>query len=126
MRLVCISDTHGCHDAIVVPDGDVLLHAGDLTAHGELDELIDVNTWLGNLPHRHKLVIAGNHDYLCEQLPEVLPQIFTNATYLQDTSITIDGRTYYGHRTSLEAPLNSGAGGRFASAGWPFRAVWMC
>ena len=96
MRLVCISDTHGRHDALVVPDGDVLIHAGDLTAHGELDELTDVNAWLGSLPHPHKLVIAGNHDYVCEQLPEVLPQVFTSAIYLQDTAVTIGGRTFYG------------------------------
>ena len=96
MRLVCISDTHGRHADLAVPDGDVLIHAGDLTAHGELDELIDSNTWLGTLPHPHKLIIAGNHDAICAELPEILPQVLTNATYLCDSGATIVGRTFYG------------------------------
>jgi hypothetical protein len=28
-RIVSLSDTHGRHDALTVPDGDVLIHAGD-------------------------------------------------------------------------------------------------
>ena len=34
MKLICISDTHGDHSEVQVPDGDVLLHAGDITGHG--------------------------------------------------------------------------------------------
>ena len=33
MRLVCVSDTHLRTDDLAVPDGDVLLHAGDLLAN---------------------------------------------------------------------------------------------
>ena len=29
VRLVCLSDTHNCHDDVDVPPGDVLIHAGD-------------------------------------------------------------------------------------------------
>jgi 3',5'-cyclic AMP phosphodiesterase CpdA len=54
MRIVCVSDTHGRHREITVPDGDVLVHAGDLTRYGRLDEARDVNDWLRTLPHRHK------------------------------------------------------------------------
>jgi predicted phosphohydrolase len=53
-----------------VPDGGVLIHAGDLTAHGTLEELQALNHWLGTLPHRHKLVIAGNHDWVCAERGE--------------------------------------------------------
>ena len=35
MRIVALSDTHGQHGHIAVPPGDVLIHAGDLTLHGE-------------------------------------------------------------------------------------------
>jgi len=65
MRIVALADTHGLHRQIIVPPGDLLIHAGDLTRHGEVDELRDFNVWLGALPHRHKLVIAGNHDRIC-------------------------------------------------------------
>jgi predicted phosphodiesterase len=40
MRIVAISDTHGLHGALSIPDVDVLIHAGHLTSHGELNELL--------------------------------------------------------------------------------------
>ena len=30
MRLVIVSDTHGWHESVSLPEGDVLLHGGDL------------------------------------------------------------------------------------------------
>ena len=45
-----------------VPDGDVLIHCGDLTNVGKARELQSVNQWMGKLPHKTKIVIAGNHD----------------------------------------------------------------
>lgn len=40
MRVVCVSDTHGLHDeALAIPAGDVLVHAGDFTDTGERDEV---------------------------------------------------------------------------------------
>jgi 3',5'-cyclic AMP phosphodiesterase CpdA len=90
LRIVVISDTHGLHERIAVPDGDVLVHAGDLTARGRREELEAFNDWLGHLPHRHKLIIAGNHDWVCAQKPRLTPQMLSNATYLCDTLVTID------------------------------------
>jgi hypothetical protein len=60
ITVVCISDTHTltCN----VPDGDLLIHAGDLTTTGTVAELQAHIDWLASLPHRHKVVIAGNHD----------------------------------------------------------------
>jgi len=34
LRIVCLADTHGFHDRLAVPDGDILVHAGDVTARG--------------------------------------------------------------------------------------------
>ena len=34
MRIVLLSDTHGYHDEIDVPPGDLLIHAGDFTRLG--------------------------------------------------------------------------------------------
>lgn len=59
-RFVCISDTHSRHFA--VPDGDVLLHSGDLTNLGTCDDFRTTVQWLSGLPHPQKLIIAGNHD----------------------------------------------------------------
>ena len=60
IRLVCISDTH--NEKLPVPDGDVLIHAGDLTVTGTADEIQAQINWLASLPHAHKIAIAGNHD----------------------------------------------------------------
>lgn len=53
LRIIAISETHGLHKQITVPDGDVLVHAGDLTARGQHKELAAFNAWLEGLPHRH-------------------------------------------------------------------------
>jgi 3',5'-cyclic AMP phosphodiesterase CpdA len=54
-----VADTHLFHEGLVVPDGDVLVHAGDLCRHGDLDELRRAADWLVSLPHRHKTHIQG-------------------------------------------------------------------
>ncbi|KAL8382698.1 hypothetical protein RB595_006471 [Gaeumannomyces hyphopodioides] len=61
IRVVCISDTHE-HTLARVPDGDLLIHAGDLTSSGTVDAIQRQLDWLGSLPHQHKVVVAGNHD----------------------------------------------------------------
>ena len=45
-----------------IPEGDVLLHTGDFTMRGDEQEVINFNQWLGTLHHKHKIVIAGNHE----------------------------------------------------------------
>jgi Icc-related predicted phosphoesterase len=94
MKIICISDTHGQHRKLNVPDGDILIHAGDITFRGEFDILRDFNIWLGELPHRHKIYIAGNHDITHET--KNAKSLITNATYLQDSSIVIDSIKFYG------------------------------
>ncbi|KAG5341107.1 hypothetical protein C0989_011560 [Termitomyces sp. Mn162] len=59
-RFVCISDTHV--QTFDIPDGDVLLHSGDLTNLGLLKEFEKVMEWIYQLPHKTKILIAGNHD----------------------------------------------------------------
>lgn len=52
-RFVCISDTHS--RTFPVPDGDVLLHAGDLSSWGYPQQLKTTLTWLRSLPHPMKM-----------------------------------------------------------------------
>jgi len=70
MRLVCLSDTHGEQDRFKVPEGDVLVHAGDFSGIGTEREVHKFARWLKRLPHRWKIVIAGNHDRFFEKQPE--------------------------------------------------------
>ncbi|WP_152206458.1 metallophosphatase domain-containing protein [Marinobacter changyiensis] len=97
MRLVCISDTHSMHLRIPpLPDGDVLIHAGDCLGAGTLDNVEDLNDWLGTLPHRHKIVIAGNHDWVFQEAPERARAALTNAIYLEDSRAEIEGVKFWG------------------------------
>ncbi|KAK8151012.1 hypothetical protein G3M48_000039 [Beauveria asiatica] len=64
ISVVCISDTHNTQPD--VPGGDVLLHAGNLTIGGTYVELQSQLFWLDKLPHKYKVVIAGNHDLLLD------------------------------------------------------------
>lgn len=92
MKIVCISDTHSFHRKLEVPDGDVLVFAGDMTFAGEAEVVEDFNTWLGELPHKHKVVIAGNHDFFMERRKLLL----TNCTYLEDSGCEVDGLKFWG------------------------------
>jgi len=93
---ITISDTHGMHRRIEVPNADILIIAGDITGHGRLRELEDLNDWLGELPHKHKIIIAGNHDWCFETQNEAARAAITNAIYLEYESITIEGHKIYG------------------------------
>lgn len=97
MRIVCISDTHGLHDEVVVPEGDILIHAGDHCNHGRQSEVRKFDAWLARQPHRHKIFIAGNHDWPWQKQSRYAPLwIKSGATYLRDTAITIEGLKIYG------------------------------
>jgi Icc-related predicted phosphoesterase len=96
MRIVAVSDTHGCHRRVAVPPGDILVHAGDLTMTGSLQDVAEFNDFLGKLPHPHKIVIAGNHDWCFQRKPEKARALLTNAVYLQDEAVTVEGIRFYG------------------------------
>ena len=97
MKLICISDTHSLHLRIPeIPDGDVLIHAGDCLGQGTLENIADFNDWLGTLPHRYKIVIAGNHDWAFQETPKQARQALNNAIYLEDSGIEIGGVRFWG------------------------------
>ena len=96
MRFVAISDTHGWHSRLEVPDGDVLLHSGDLCNRGALAEVESFDRFLAGLPHTHKIVIAGNHDFCFERQPKEAQARLTHCTYLQDEAVVIEGIKIYG------------------------------
>lgn len=96
MRIVAISDTHGMHNDLVIPLGDVLVHAGDMTLRGKMEEVKEFHAWLERLPHKHKIVIAGNHDWPFEKDPEESRKALSTCHYLEDSSVTIEGIKFYG------------------------------
>jgi Icc-related predicted phosphoesterase len=97
-RIVCLSDTHNCHELIDVPDGDILIHAGDATIQGTDYEIEQFLAWFTRWPHPHKIFVAGNHDWLYEtdnRRARLMTAHF-NIKYLQDSFIEIEGLKIYG------------------------------
>jgi Icc-related predicted phosphoesterase len=100
MRVVCISDTHMQHKRLSLPEGDVLIHAGDITPLGDHNDLVKANRWLESLPYKHKFFVPGNHDWIFQRKPERAREMLTGATLLLDEGVVFDceGRdwTIYG------------------------------
>ena len=96
-KIVCLSDTHNRHEQINVPDGDILIHACDATIRGTVDEIVLFNEWFTALPHRHKIFVAGNHDWLFETNNRFARTLLDSSIhYLQDSSIEIENLKIYG------------------------------
>jgi predicted phosphodiesterase len=97
VRIVAISDTHSLVPAGGVPDGDVLVHAGDLTKRGTLLEIAAAGDWLRSLPHARKVVIAGNHDFGFEREPQAArAALGSGFDYLEDSGVVIDSVSFWG------------------------------
>ena len=98
MRLVALSDTHLAHGQVSVPDGDLLVHAGDATRRGKLEELAPFLDWMAALPHRHKVFVAGNHDSCCERDPEAVRGLTAvrGIHYLCDEALELEGLRLFG------------------------------
>jgi len=50
------------------------------------------NRWLGKLPYKTKVVVAGNHEVgLSEHSRKTIQKQLSNAIYLQDKAVTLCG-----------------------------------
>lgn len=102
VKIVAVADTHDAHRRLVIPDGDIFIHAGDLTMLGGRKKLKDVFDWIAALPHKHKIVIAGNHDLDLDQATPMyhdlkikeLVESYPTIHYLCDSAvdIAVDGQ----------------------------------
>ena len=95
MKILHISDTHSQHHRLRdLPEADVIVHSGDFSFGGSEQEVIDFLNWFCDLPYKHKIYIAGNHDdCLWGGKVEGLPE---NVHDLRYSSITIDGVKFHG------------------------------
>ncbi|MDE7345256.1 MAG: metallophosphatase domain-containing protein [Muribaculaceae bacterium] len=95
MRILHLSDTHGCHRRLQdLPEADVVVHSGDFCMAGTEDEAFDFINWFCDLPYKHKIFIAGNHDD-CLYGAEI-EGLDNNTHYLCNTRIEIEGIKFYG------------------------------
>jgi Icc-related predicted phosphoesterase len=105
MRIVCISDTHMHHKKIVMPSCDMIIHAGDFTYHGELDEVRKFLKWFGEQKAKHKILICGNHEVeINNHPPQLLKYMCENEgiNLLNNTHTVIEGLTIFGSPNSLK------------------------
>ena len=106
MRIVCISDTHSLHNKMShsIPEGDILIHAGDISNKGGERDVTNFVNWFQNIKGFDlKLFISGNHDFCFEKVnqphhkgdydwlrnlmsPENLSQ--SDVVYLEDDHVT--------------------------------------
>ena len=103
LKLVLISDTHNKHKQLILPAGDVLVHAGDFSSVGRHHEVEAFLKWFASRDFKYKVLIAGNHDVSFERdlnfKMEMLGKYcFSGSSvfYLEDTGIEIEGFKFYG------------------------------
>jgi len=94
IRVVCISDTHT--NTPSVPNGDLLIHSGDLTNSGTMQDIQAQLDWLNSLPHKEKVFVVGNHDSYFDPKSRKTEDNYSNRTlnyhklhYLQNKSIQL-------------------------------------
>ena len=113
-RFVVISDTHGHESRLRLPNGDVLLHCGDIIQnYGQstknlLKDFSNFLGWVSSIKHRFEKVvfIAGNHDTYLEpkrrgykRATSILREFLKdnpNVVYLHHSSVRIYGITIWG------------------------------
>ncbi len=107
MRLILLSDTHNQH--LKIPNQylenldnsiQMIIHAGDISGMGHLQEIVPFLEWYNNLNFRYKILIAGNHDFYFEDkskedIDELLSK-YPNIIYLQDSGVEIEGIKIWG------------------------------
>lgn len=100
MKITFISDTHGLHEQVQIPEQtDMLIHAGDLSGLGRIDEIKKFLKWYDSLPIRYKVFIGGNHDFLLEQQPAIFQTLlaeYPDLIYLENEAIVIEGIKIWG------------------------------
>ena len=96
---------------MTIPVGDILIHCGDFTQTDKLCEVADFSDWLSSLPHKHKIVIAGNHEtpfqsdfyesrwkrfHRRKEDSTAVRASLKNCTYLENSSVTVEGIKIFG------------------------------
>lgn len=91
-----MSDTHGLHTSVRVPDGDVIIHAGDFSNSGSEGDSVRFGKWWRSLPHSYKVVVAGNHDWFFSRQPTRAIECLGDSIYLQDSATEFAGLRFWG------------------------------
>lgn len=98
MQTTLISDTHSQHNQLNLKGGEMLIHAGDVCNRGTENEVLQFLDWFANQNYKHKIFIAGNHDWFFEQASaeEIESIIPKGVHYLNDSGICVNGINIWG------------------------------
>ena len=102
MKILHISDTHGCHRRLHdLPQADIIVHSGDFTMNGSEQEALDFMNWFCDLPYLQKIFICGNHVFICGNHDDCLygatiDGLDGNVHYLCNSGVEICGIKFYG------------------------------
>ena len=121
MKIVAISDTHGKHRELTLPDGDLIIHAGDFCHYGSQSDLEDFLSWYKMLDYQTKILIGGNHDFFAAESGDRFRQMLPSGIiYLEDSGIEIYGLKIWG--SPVQPDLVQWAFGK--KRGLPMKAHW--
>jgi Icc-related predicted phosphoesterase len=67
MKVVHISDTHGYHDRLIIPECDVLIHSGDIGGRTGIFDLTQFLIWFEKQRAKVKILVPGNHDIILDK-----------------------------------------------------------
>lgn len=131
MRIIFFSDPHNCHKNLNVPDGDLVICAGDATKRGTVEEFLDFLEWFDKLPHFYKIFIGGNHDSCLDyklgprnsRLLHKLGRFVCEPTncYLENKGVQIEGINFWG---SPNTPLYGEKNAFSKKRGFELRSHW--
>jgi Icc-related predicted phosphoesterase len=100
MKILAISDLHTLYRTFDTSNwnADMIICAGDMT-NGKETQIIDFLEWLSSLKIKHKIIVAGNHDWYFQEIGyESAFRLCNkyNIIYLENTSCTIEGINFFG------------------------------
>jgi Icc-related predicted phosphoesterase len=94
-RIVALSDTHGKHNQISIPNGDLLIFAGDFEIRNNLD-IFEMSEWLKEQPHKNVVAIFGNHDFTDRTSLKYMKEMFGRVHLLFNEFVNVDGFKIWG------------------------------
>jgi len=84
---------------VILPEGDVVVCAGDITNHGDLVDVASFSKWVTSFGHSKVITIAGNHDFCFQDQSRNFAKYILeehNITYLEDSGCEFNGLNFYG------------------------------
>lgn len=100
MKIVAISDTHNRHSKLVIPECDILIHAGDYSSRGTVDEVRRFYTWLNLQPAKHKISVQGNHElgvqHDFENMKALALSLCPSVHFIEEGLVEVEGLKIWG------------------------------